>query len=48
MERLYTRVKQIAIETKIEGNKLIITYYLKEPTPSASGKTLLVSSTEAI
>jgi hypothetical protein len=35
----------MAIETKIEGNKLIITCDLEEPTPSASGKTLVVSST---
>ena len=35
----------MAIETKIEGNKLIITCDLEEPTPSASGKNLLVAST---
>jgi len=35
----------MAIETKIEGNKLIITCDLEEPTPSASGKTLVVAST---
>ena len=28
----------MAIETKIEGNKLIITCDLEKPTPSASGK----------
>lgn len=38
-------VKQMAIETKIKGNKLIITCNLEEPTPSASGKTLVVAST---
>jgi hypothetical protein len=32
----------MAIETKIEGNKLIITCDLEEPTPSASAKTLVV------
>jgi hypothetical protein len=35
----------MAIETKIEGNKLIITCDLDEPVPSASGKTLVVAST---
>ena len=35
----------MAIETKIEGSKLIITCDLEEPTPSASGKTLVVAST---
>ncbi len=35
----------MAIETKIEGNKLIITCDLEKPTPSASGKTLVVVST---
>ncbi len=35
----------MAIEAKIEGNKLIITCDLDEPTPSASGKTLVVAST---
>ncbi len=35
----------MAIEAKIEGNKLIITCDLEEPTPSASGKTLVVAST---
>ncbi len=35
----------MAIETKIEGKKLIITCDLEEPTPSASGKTLVVAST---
>ncbi|MCL4479196.1 MAG: hypothetical protein M1381_08900 [Deltaproteobacteria bacterium] len=35
----------MAIETKIEGNKLIITCDLEKPAPSASGKTLVVVST---
>ena len=35
----------MAIETKIEGTKLIITCDLEAPTPSASGKTLVVAST---
>ena len=35
----------MAIETKIEGNKLIIICDLEKPTPSASGKTLVVAST---
>jgi hypothetical protein len=35
----------MAIETKIEGKKLIITCDLEKPTPSASGKTLVVAST---
>ncbi len=35
----------MAIEAKIEGNKLIITCDLEKPTPSASGKTLVVVST---
>ncbi len=35
----------MAIEARIEGNKLIITCDLEEPTPSASGKTLVVAST---
>ncbi len=40
-----TEVIRMAIEAKIEGNKLIITCDLEEPTPSASGKTLVVAST---
>jgi len=35
----------MAITAKIEGNKLIITADLETPTPSASGKTLVVAST---
>ncbi len=35
----------MAIEAKIEGDKLIITCDLEKPTPSASGKTLVVVST---
>jgi len=35
----------MAIETKIEGTKLIITCDLEEPKPSASGITLVVVST---
>jgi len=38
-------VTHMAIETRIEGNKLIITCDLGKPTPSASGKTLVVAST---
>jgi hypothetical protein len=33
------------MEVKIENNKLIITIDLQPPTPSASGKTLVVAST---
>ena len=35
----------MAIEAKIEGDKLTITCDLEKPTPSASGKTLVVVST---
>ena len=35
----------MAIDAKIEDNKLIITCDLEEPRPSASGKTLVVAST---
>jgi len=35
----------MAITVKIENNKLIITADLETPTPSASGKTLVVAST---
>lgn len=35
----------MTIATKIEGGKLIITADLETPTPSASGKTLVVCST---
>ena len=35
----------MAITAKIEGNKLIITADLETPTPSKSGKTLVVCST---
>jgi len=45
MGRQYAEVTHMAIETKIEGNKLIITCDLEKPTPSASGKTLVVVST---
>lgn len=33
------------MEVKIEEGKLIITLELQEPTPSASGKTLVVATT---
>jgi hypothetical protein len=33
------------METKIEDGKLIIIIDLQEPTPSASGKTLVVATT---
>ena len=33
------------MEVKIENGKLIITIDLQEPTPSASGKTLVVATT---
>jgi hypothetical protein len=42
--RLYAGVAHMAIDAKIEGQKLIITCDLEEPTPSASGKTLVVVS----
>ena len=45
MGRLYAEEIHMAIETKIEGTKLIITCDLEEPKPSASGKTLVVAST---
>ena len=35
----------MAIPAKIDGNKLIITADLETPTPSASGKSLVVAST---
>jgi hypothetical protein len=35
----------MAITAKNEINKLIIPAYLETPTPSASGKTLVVAST---
>ncbi len=35
----------MAITAKIEGNKLIITADLETPTPSASGKNLVICST---
>ncbi len=33
------------MEVKIEDNKLIITIEMHKPTPSSSGKTLVVAST---
>ena len=33
------------MEVKIEDNKLVITIELQKPTPSASGKTLVVATT---
>ena len=33
------------MDVKIENGKLIISIELQEPTPSASGKTLVVAST---
>ncbi len=33
------------MEVKIENGKLIISIELQEPTPSASGKTLVVATT---
>jgi hypothetical protein len=35
----------MAIEAKLEGNKLVIICDLEEPVPSSSGKTLVVAST---
>ena len=35
----------MAIEAKIEGNKLIITCDLEGPTPIASGKTFVIAGT---
>jgi hypothetical protein len=35
----------MAVTAKIEGGKLVITADLETPTPSASGKTLVVCST---
>jgi len=35
----------MTVTAKIEGRKLIITADLETPTPSASGKTLVVAST---
>jgi hypothetical protein len=34
----------MSIEAKIEGKKLIVTIDTQEPTPSATGKTLVVAS----
>ncbi|MGO9952154.1 MAG: hypothetical protein ACLPN1_08070 [Dissulfurispiraceae bacterium] len=36
----------MAIETKLEENKLIITCDLEDPRPSISGKNLLLASTK--
>ena len=33
------------MEVKIENGKLIVTIELQKPTPSASGKTLVVATT---
>jgi hypothetical protein len=33
------------MEVKIENGKLIVSIELQEPTPSASGKTLVVATT---
>jgi hypothetical protein len=33
------------MEAKIENGKLVITIDMQEPTPSASGKTLVVATT---
>jgi len=35
------------MEVKIENGKLIISIDLQEPTPSASGKTLVVATTHS-
>ena len=35
----------MAIDVKVNGKQLIITCDLETPTPSASGKTLVVAST---
>lgn len=35
----------MAINVKVEGKKLIIEADLETPTPSASGKTMVVAST---
>jgi len=34
----------MSIEVKVEGKKLVITADLETPTPSASGKTMVVAS----
>ncbi len=35
----------MALSAKIEGNRLVISIDLETPTPSSSGKTLVVAST---
>ncbi len=35
----------MATTVKVEGKKLVITMDLQEPTPSSSGKTLIVATT---
>jgi hypothetical protein len=45
MSLIPTSEALMAITAKIENNKLIITADLETPTPSASGKTLVVAST---
>jgi hypothetical protein len=35
----------MAMTAKIEGNRLVISIDLETPTPSSSGKTLVVAST---
>lgn len=44
LARFFKGKNRMAITTKREGNKLIITADLETPTPSASGKTLVVAS----
>ena len=39
------KFKECMMEAKIEGKELVIRLPLQEPTPSASGKTLVVAST---
>jgi hypothetical protein len=37
--------KERVMDVKIENGKLLISIELQEPTPSASGKTLVVATT---
>lgn len=42
---VHQRLQVQRMDVKIENGKLIISIELQEPTPSASGKTLVVATT---
>ena len=45
VQKMATRRTRMALKVEIKDNKLFIEIDLEKPTPSSSGKTLVVAST---